>query len=216
MAMNRDSQPPRLLITAGPTHEPIDRVRYIANRSSGRLGIALAQAGREAGWDVTLLLGPVEVAIPPGVAVRRFTTTADLARLLDEHFPRCHALIMAAAVADYRPKAAAISKLPRESRPLTLELEPTPDLLAGCAARRRNGQLVIGFALEPAKDLPGRAADKLRRKKIDAIIANPLETMGSESIHATLIRADGRTQSPGPLSKPDFARWLFAQLKDPN
>lgn len=206
--------PRRLLITAGPTHEPIDSVRYIANRSSGRLGIALAAVAVEAGWDVTLLLGPVQIDAPAGVTVHRFTTAADLAALLDHHFPCCDTLVMAAAVADYRPRlqasAAAPSKLPRADRTLKLELEPTPDLVAACAARKRDAQRIIGFALEPAERLEQRAAEKLRAKRLDAIIANPLETMGADTIDAKLIFADGRSASPGTMSKPAFARWLMS------
>ena len=99
-----------MLITAGPTREPIDAVRYVANRSSGRLGVCLAAAARDAGWDVTLLLGPGSVPAPDGVRTCSFETTAELASLLEEHFPRCDVLIMAAAVADYRPRRVAAAK----------------------------------------------------------------------------------------------------------
>ena len=114
--------PRRMLITAGPTHEPIDAVRYIANRTSGRMGVALAEAARDAGWAVTLLLGPVAVAPPAGVQTVSFESTADLARRLDEHFPDCDVLIMAAAVADYRPRQAREAKLPRKGEPMMLEV----------------------------------------------------------------------------------------------
>ena len=115
--------PRHMLITAGPTHEPIDAVRYVANRSSGRMGIALAEAARDAGWAVTLLLGPVATVPPADVRTLSFESTADLARLLDEHFPGCDVLIMAAAVADYRPRRTNQPKLPRQGKPLVLELE---------------------------------------------------------------------------------------------
>ena len=173
---------PRMLITAGPTHEPVDPVRYLANRSSGKMGFAMVQAARSAGWDVTLLLGPVTTEPPAGVEIHRYTTVADLEALLAEHFPRCDALVMAASVADYRPSGSSPTKLPRAGEKLILELEPTPDLVAGCATRKREGQLVVGFALEGIDILEDRAADKLVRKKLDAIVGNPLETMGSEEI----------------------------------
>jgi phosphopantothenoylcysteine decarboxylase/phosphopantothenate--cysteine ligase len=204
-----------MLITAGPTHEPIDAVRYIANRSSGRLGICLAEAARDAGWEVTLLLGPVSLPTPPSVRVERFETSAELAALLDKCFPLCDVLIMAAAVADYRPRAAAARKLPRREGALLLELEPTPDLVAACAARKRPGQRIVGFALEESAVLDRRAREKLVRKGLDAIIANPLETMGNRHIRATLYMADGQVISPpgtGPLDKGDFARWLIDWL----
>ena len=204
---------PHLLITAGPTHEPIDRVRYIANRSSGKLGIALARAGQDAGWKVTLLLGPVEAEPPEGVAVHRFTTTADLEALLTEQFPGCDALIMAAAVADYRPPTVGAAKLARSSGPLKLELEPTPDLVAACASRKRREQVIIGFALEPAEQLEARAAQKLLGKGLDAIVANPIQTLSADTIDAVWVLPDGRRINPGEMSKDAFARWLIDQLK---
>lgn len=204
----------RLLITAGPTHEPLDAVRYLANRSSGRLGLAIAEAARDGGWDVTLLLGPVAVPPPERVAVRRFETTAELEALLAEEFPRCDVLIMAAAVADYRPYRASEEKLPRTGKRLLLELEPTPDLVAGCAAMKRADQRIVGFALEEPANLERRARDKLARKGLDAIVANPLGTMGADDIEAVLFTSSGESHRPAPtrLPKADFARWLLVRL----
>ncbi len=207
----------RLLITAGPTHEPIDAVRYIANRSSGRLGIALAEAAAATGWDVTLLLGPTPRTVQStDLRVRRFQTTADLEALLRDELAGCDVLVMAAAVADYRPKPAEAgapigqTKLRREKRNLTLELEPTPDLLAGCAARRRPGQLLVGFALEPRERLAESARSKLERKGLDLIVANPLETMDGTTIEATVIARSGQEWStPGAIDKVTFATWLL-------
>jgi len=202
-----------ILITAGPTHELIDAVRYLANRSSGRLGICLAAAARDAGWDVTLLLGPTPWSAPPGVRTERFETTSDLAALLDRHAPDCDVLIMAAAVADYRPSTALKHKLPRKGQKLVLELEPTPDLVQACATRKRPGQLLIGFALEEPAALAARAREKLAQKGLDAIVANPLETMNAAEIRATVYTADGQVIAPPggrPLPKDEFARWLIA------
>lgn len=206
--------PRRALITAGPTYEPIDAVRFLGNRSSGRLGVCLAEAARAAGWDVTLLLGPVPGPPPAGVTTLRFETCADLEALLAEHFPACDLLLMAAAVSDFRPRPVAGAKLPRTAAGLMLALEPTPDLVAACAARRRGGQRIIGFALEEAGQLELRAREKLRQKGLDAIVGNPLETMGAERIRAVVYAADGQVLAPpgGPagLEKAEFARWLIA------
>lgn len=223
----------RILLTAGPTHEPIDAVRYLANRSSGAMGISLAAAAHRAGHAVTLLLGPVCEVPLPEVTTHRFQTTADLQTLLDDHFSQCDVLIMAAAVADYRPApqtpapqtpgsspgeqsgdadATAPAKLPRSSEGLTLKLEATPDLVAACAARKRPDQRIIGFALEDEADLARRAQDKLMRKQLDAIVANPLQTMSSPDIHATLYTPHADPITPGPMSKKDFAAWLLSWL----
>lgn len=209
------NDPPRVLITAGPTHEPIDQVRFIANRSSGRMGLALVEATRDRSLVTTLLLGPGPT--PSGldhsqVALRRFRTTADLQALLGEEWPRHDILFMAAAVADFRPKSAVTAnKLRRTARGLSLQLEPTPDLLADLTRSRRSDQFIVGFALEPESDLLGKARAKLRQKGIDAIVANPLETMHSDLIDGVLITADGTTHraADGMVSKRVFAAWLL-------
>lgn len=207
----------RLLITAGPTHEPIDAVRYIGNRSSGRLGVALADAAASRGWGVTLLLGPSALsARDTSVRTLRFRTAADLEELLEAEFPGSDVLVMAAAVADYRPLRPAgprDTKLRREDGPRTLELEPTPDLIAGCAKRRMPGQVLVGFALEPAERLMESARDKLRRKSLDMVVANPLETMDAPTIDATLIRRDGTMErTDGAIEKDRFAPWLLERI----
>lgn len=214
----------RLLITAGPTQEPIDAVRFIGNRSSGRLGIALAEAGAEKGWQVTLLLGPT--ALAPGgplggsqISLRRFRTTADLEELLREEWPLADVLVMAAAVADYRPKPldradAREGKLKRTAGGLTLELEPTPDLTAGCSAARRPGQRIVGFALEPRARMLESARAKIERKGLDLVVANPLETMDAPDIEAVLLSATGEVaRTAGRIPKERFAPWLLERLE---
>jgi phosphopantothenoylcysteine decarboxylase/phosphopantothenate--cysteine ligase len=206
----------RLLITAGPTHEPIDAVRYLGNRSSGRLGIALADEAvrRSSGWDVTLLLGPApRTPSDSRVRVRRFRTAADLQTLLAEEAGEATVVLMAAAVADYRPRIDAGSlagKIRRKNERLRLDLEPTPDLLAGLAAERRPGQILVGFALEPRDELLASARAKLERKGIDLVVGNPLETMDSETIEAVVLGRDGfEARTPGAISKEKFAAWLL-------
>ena len=208
-----------VLITAGPTHEPIDGVRYLANRSSGRMGIALAEASLRRNQRTTLLLGPTPLAPPQHsqLTTRRFQTTAELQSLLAETWPRHDILIMAAAVADYRPirPLAPDSKQPRGQETWTLELEPTPDLLAAAAASAGPGKVTVGFALEPADRLLDSARRKLATKGVDAIVANPLETIGSDLVTATLLLGDGRVLTPpgGACPKQEFATWLLEQVE---
>ncbi|MCC5830694.1 MAG: phosphopantothenoylcysteine decarboxylase [Phycisphaeraceae bacterium] len=209
----------RVLITAGPTREPIDAVRFISNRSSGRLGVDVAVAAMSRGHDTTLLLGPVSVQPPestPGGPLRiyRFESSSELKQLLEAHWNDHDGLIMAAAVCDYRPTTVTEGKLARDpSRPLTLTLEPTPDLVRRCAAVRRPGQWIIGFALEERITLEQRADAKMRAKGVDAIVANPLGTMEATDITAWWLEPD---QPPRPcqrMSKREFARWLIERAE---
>jgi phosphopantothenoylcysteine decarboxylase/phosphopantothenate--cysteine ligase len=240
---------PRLLVTAGPTHEPIDEVRYLGNRSTGRVGVEIALAAARRDWPTTVLLGPVSdlagLAIAPpsasaagpsdGGAARsptgiadldaielvRFVTAQDLETQLAIHGPESDLLVMAAAVADHRPAKVHPGKLRREGGPLSLELEPVPDLVGEFAARRRvvcgrRRPFIVAFALEPASSLETSARAKLARKGVDAIVANPIETLASDGIDATLIAADGASSRPDPIgrrvSKRVFAEWLLDQV----
>ncbi|MEX2672504.1 MAG: phosphopantothenoylcysteine decarboxylase [Phycisphaeraceae bacterium] len=204
----------KMLVTAGPTYEPIDPVRYLANRSTGKTGAAIAEAAADAGWAVTLLLGPTPINPPPGVKTVRFETSNELEQLLDRYFSICDVLVMAAAVADYRPAAISFEKLTRETRSMMLELEPVPDLVAACGERKRSDQLIVGFALEQDGNLVERAKDKLQRKHLSAIVANPLPTMGASDIDATLLTADGESHVPGKMEKSRFAAWLIDWIED--
>ena len=205
----------KLLITAGPTREPIDDVRFISNRSSGRMGLALADAAVEAGHEVTLLLGPVMILTSAAdrYQVHRFETCAELEALLGEHFPGQDALVMAAAVADYRPASRSSGKMPR-AEGLELRLEPTPDLVAQVAAGKRPEQRVVAFALELEDQLEDRALAKMRRKGVDAIVANPLATMDATTIHPVWMTASGAVQRPGGMEKPRFASWLVERVEE--
>lgn len=212
---------PRILLTAGPTHEPIDAVRFIGNRSSGRLGIALAEAAASRGWETGLLLGPTcQQPSDSRVHLERFRTAEDLRGLLRTRLPGADVLVMAAAVADYRARSGALdpgTKLRRGEATLVLELEPTPDLLAEAARGARPDQLLIGFALEPGGRLLASASEKLRRKKLDLIVANPLETMDASGIDAWILASAwiGRGEEPirvGPMSKAEFADRLLDEI----
>ena len=206
-----------ILITAGPTREPIDAVRFIGNRSSGKVGIALAQAAANENHHVILLLGPGIDFAPQSEMIKllRFESTADLQSLLKEHFPTCDVLIMAAAVADYTPRNQHEGKLPRsrdKSQTLTVELTPTPDLTAELALRKQSHQKTIAFALEEPNVLIERATQKMNRKKVDAILANPLGTMEADTITPTFLTSTGGQIAPGSMNKLDFAKWLLNQI----
>ncbi len=219
----------RILITAGPTREPIDAVRFISNRSSGKMGFWLSQAGIAAGHDVTLLMGPapgldaqlgelaaVQASSSGGrLRIYRFESSAHLKQLLDAHLRDHDTLIMAAAVSDYRPVEVAEGKLPSDkSAGLTLQLQPTPDLLALAAAQKRAHQRVIAFALEEQAQLEERALAKMRRKGVDAIVANPLGTMEADAVTPVWLTASGLRQAPGRMGKEAFARWLIERVEE--
>jgi phosphopantothenoylcysteine decarboxylase / phosphopantothenate---cysteine ligase len=164
-----------VLVTAGGTREPIDSVRFIGNSSSGLMGFALAHAARERGADVTLVAANVALPTPPGVSRREVVTTAELARACEQEFPRCDVLLMAAAVADFTPTAPANGKIKKSDRErLELVLEPTADVLAGLAARRREGQTLVGFAAEHGSGATELARGKLAAKRLDALVVNDI------------------------------------------
>jgi phosphopantothenoylcysteine decarboxylase / phosphopantothenate---cysteine ligase len=163
----------RVVVTAGGTREPIDSVRFIGNRSSGRMGIALAECAARRGAEVTLIAANVSLPEPAGVRRVDVETTADLASAVREEFRCAHVLLMAAAVADFRAARVEEGKIEREKGgSLELPLEPTEDILAGLAAARTDGQTLVGFAAEHGADAIERARAKLDRKGLDAIVFN--------------------------------------------
>jgi phosphopantothenoylcysteine decarboxylase / phosphopantothenate---cysteine ligase len=161
----------RVLVSAGGTREPLDSVRFVGNRSSGRMGVALAEEARSRGADVTLLAANLAVAPPRGVSVVETPTAADLER---EALARADSdvILMAAAVADYRPASARPDKRPKDAEPWTIELEPTRDVLAALGAERRAGQVLVGFAADGAGRGLERAREKLRAKRADVFVFN--------------------------------------------
>jgi phosphopantothenoylcysteine decarboxylase/phosphopantothenate--cysteine ligase len=188
----------RILVTAGGTREPLDPVRYIGNRSSGRMGIALAAAASRRGADVTLIAANVALPEPAGVHRIDVETTAQLAEAATAEFPRAHVLLMAAAPADFTPADPAVGKLERKGG-LDLHLEPTKDILAGLAADRQEGQTIVGFAAEHGNDI-GRARGKLAAKGIDLIVlndvSNPAIGFDSRENAVTLIGPDEEDSLP--------------------
>ena len=188
-----------IVIRAGGTAEPIDPVRFIGNRSTGKMGVALAEAALDRGARVTLVVGHISVALPPGnrMLVVHAETTAEMGEIVRTALAGADALIMAAAVADFRPRQVATSKLGRDSG-LTLELEPTEDILAGIAAEipphgDRTRPILVGFAAETGS--LDRAADKLRRKGVDLLVANDVAEEGSgfgtDTNHVWILSPDG-------------------------
>jgi len=171
-ARQQDLAAETVLITAGPTREPLDPVRYLTNRSSGRMGYALAEAARRRGARVILISGPSAEPAPAGVELTRVVTAEEMAAASLAAFPRCTLAILAAAVADYRPARPSATKIKKHAASLSLELERTPDILATMGERKR-GQLLIGFAAEtePA-EAHSNAREKLRKKNADLIVLN--------------------------------------------
>jgi len=202
----------RALVSAGPTSEPIDPVRVVTNRSSGRMGFAIAEALAERGASVRLVTGPTALDEPRGVIETvRVMTTAEMAEALGERFGECDLMIMAAAVSDWRPATIAEEKLPRGEGAIDLRLEPTADIVADLAARKGD-RTVIGFALESG-DLVAGGRAKLERKGLDAIAVNdPTEDgAGPESgtNRITLIHGDGRVEDLPLQAKETIAHRLL-------
>lgn len=169
----------RVLVTAGGTREPIDAVRYIGNRSSGRMGYALAAAAVARGAEVTLIGANVALAPPPPARLVTVATAAELQDACERAFPDSDILLMAAAVADFRPRAAAAHKLKKTGGPTpVVELEPTADIIAALAERRRPGQIIVGFAAEHGAQALEYGREKLARKGLDAIVINDVSQPG--------------------------------------
>ena len=212
-----------LIVTAGGTREPIDPVRFIGNRSTGRMGVAIAQAALERGARVSLIAASVEVGLPASAETIRVESTAELERALTKLVQAGEAgrasfdaLIMAAAVADFRPAEAAPAKLPRGAG-LTLELEPTPDLLAANVAigrQLRPVPVIVGFAAETGS--LARAAEKLRRKGVDLLVANdvtrPGSGFGTDTNQVTVLAADGPAEMWPLITKREVADRLLDRV----
>jgi len=195
----QDLEGRRVLISAGGTREPLDPVRYLGNRSSGRQGVALAEAARSRGAAVTLVAAHLEVPAPAGVVVERVGTARELEASLRAHAASHDTIIMAAAVADFRPRAVAEEKIKKDASGggLSLELERTPDIIAGLSEHRAPGQRIVGFAAETASDedaLLALGAAKARRKGVDLLVLNRVgwtEGFGTEDNAVIVLDATG-------------------------
>jgi phosphopantothenoylcysteine decarboxylase/phosphopantothenate--cysteine ligase len=201
----------KVLVTAGGTREAIDSVRFIGNSSSGRMGLALAQAAQARGAQVTLIAANVALPAPAGVRVREVVSAAEMQATCVEEFPGCEILLMVAAVADFRPVAAEDGKIKKSERErLELVLEPTADVLSGLAAARRQGQTLIGFAAEHGEQAVGRAREKLAAKGIDAVVVNDIsrEDIGfdADANEVTILSAPGDGSRIEALHVPRAAK----------
>lgn len=204
----------KLLITAGPNQEPLDPVRFISNRSSGKMGYALARIGLRRGARVTLISGPTALPPPPGVCLVRATTAAEMREAVLQEFPQATAVLMAAAVADYHSEQPIGRKLKRAAGPIVLKLKPNPDILRELGARK-DGRILIGFAAE-TEELVANARKKLREKNLDLIVANDVTQEGSgfdsDTNVATLLDRRGTVRSLPLMSKEDLAEQIFDYL----
>lgn len=209
----------RILVTAGPTREPIDPVRFLSNESSGRMGFAIASAARAAGHEVVLVAGPVQLATPAGVRRVDVTTAREMLAALKEHFPACDALYMAAAVADWRPKRVLAGKWRAKdggAATARLELVRNPDLLATVARGKARGKrrLVVGFALESG-DGEARARAKLRRKNLDFVVLNGPSALNAARTSVIIHGVDGSRVVLENRTKEAVARALVGLLARP-
>lgn len=206
----------RVLVTAGGTREPIDSVRFIGNRSSGRMGMALAVEAARRGAEVTLVAANVAIEPPPAIAVITVGTAAELARVCRESFDACDVLLMAAAVADFRPAAAAARKLKKDQGVPAIELEATEDVLGGLASRRGPDQVLVGFAAEDRDGALDYGRGKLERKGLDAIVVNDISApeIGFDATdnEVTILAADGRVQRVSRRAKEQVARTVLDEV----
>jgi len=208
----------RVVVTAGGTQEPVDPVRVLTNRSSGKQGYALAQAALDAGAEVTLISALTALLAPSGVELIQVTTAAEMAVAVFKACQDADALLMAAAVADFRPSQAAAQKLKKAAGIPVIELEPTQDILAAVAqqrARTKLPQVVVGFAAE-TQDLLANAQVKLHAKRLDLIVANDVSApgagFGSDTNHVTMLHANGKSEKMPLISKAEVAARIITEV----
>ena len=197
----KDLEGKRVVVTAGPTVEPIDAVRFISNPSTGKMGFAIAEAAVERGAEVTLVTGPVSLADVPGAKMVRVGTACEMKTAVDEAFSSADIAVFSAAVSDFRPRTVSDRKLKKgadDDALVHIELVENPDILASCGAAKREGQVVVGFAAE-TNDVIGNARSKLSRKKADFIVANDVSSgrgFGTDSDEVAFVSASGEEHLP--------------------
>ncbi len=206
----------RVIVTAGPTREYLDDVRFISNASSGQMGYALAIAAQAADWDVTLISGPCALQAPSGVTIKRVISAAEMLEAVLEEWEGADGIIGAAAVADYRPKYRHPGKIRRGADPLLVELVPNPDILAECGLRKRDGQWIVGFALEPNLRELESARRKMEKKNCDAICINPATVLDEAWTELFLMDRSGeihqRWTGPKLNVAAEVVGWIMENL----
>ncbi|HYJ06180.1 MAG TPA: bifunctional phosphopantothenoylcysteine decarboxylase/phosphopantothenate--cysteine ligase CoaBC [Chthoniobacterales bacterium] len=204
----------RFVVTAGPTREAIDPVRFISNRSSGKMGYAIAEAALARGHEVTLISGPASLAPPPHAKFIPVTSADELHHAVHRAVPTCDVLVMCAAVSDYKPAAAATRKTKKRKSPFALKLIPTRDILASLPKENRR-YLVVGFAAE-THDLKSNAQKKLRQKNCDIVVANDVSRsdsgMESDANEVVIFFRNGETEKISRASKKIIARELVKKI----
>ena len=212
-----NASPIRCLITAGPTREFIDPVRFISNPSTGKMGFAIADAAVEAGWTVDLVAGPVALEEPDGAILYPVVTAEEMFHQVDALFDACDVLIMTAAVSDFRPVTQHKQKQKKDQASLSVEFERTTDILKTMTDRKAK-QVVVGFAAE-TNDVRTYAKEKLLSKNLDWVVANDVSQSGSgfasDTNEVLLMAADGSSEKLGPSTKAEIARQLI-QLITPH
>jgi len=212
---NADLKGLKILVTAGPTEEPLDPVRYITNPSSGKMGYAVAGQARLRGAEVTLISGPTHLEPPNGVETLFCKQAGEMLTLVNQHFPDCDVLVMVAAVGDFQPETVQKEKIKKQGEPLVLHLLPTTDILLE-VAKTKTRQMVVGFAAE-SENVIQSAQEKLKQKNLDLIVANDISAPGigfqSDSNQVTFIDKDGTIDPLPRLSKREIADKLLDRIK---
>jgi phosphopantothenoylcysteine decarboxylase/phosphopantothenate--cysteine ligase len=205
-----------VLVTAGPTREALDPVRFLSNRSSGKMGVAIASAGWRRGADVTLVAGPISVAPPIGVRMVSVETTSEMATAVRAGLKKADVLVMAAAPADFRPTTVAKAKIKKDERPESISLAGTDDILSSTRDARRKGALIVGFALE-TDDVIAHARAKLKAKALDLIVVNdarePGAGFGTDTNRVTILSLDGESEELALMSKPEVADAILDRVE---
>jgi len=201
----------RILVTAGPTREYLDDVRFLSNASSGVMGFSVAEAAVQSGHEVSLVSGPVILPDPHGAGVVRVISAEEMARECFQRFTDCDAVVMTAAVCDYRPNKQTTGKLKKGPGSFKLELERTPDILEELG-RRKAKQILVGFALE-VQEPRRNAENKLARKNLDYIILNTPETFGSEIITCEIIGSEGTVRRFEKVTKQSLAHEIIKLIE---